>query len=126
MATPARSANRPEPEDHALKGVNNEIIRSVRNKMPDRLRLNGLAEFFKIFGDRSRVSIIWALSESEMCVHQLCITLDMKQSAVSHQLKTLRQARVVKSRRDGKNIYYSLDDDHIRKLINFGMEHLDE
>jgi ArsR family transcriptional regulator, lead/cadmium/zinc/bismuth-responsive transcriptional repressor len=126
MAPPVGPENRPEPEIRAPNGGHHETIRNVREKLPDTTRLNDLAEFFKIFGDRSRVTIIWALGESEMCVQDLCMALDMKQSAMSHQLKTLRQARVVKSRRDGKNVYYSLDDDHIRKLINFGMEHLDE
>ena len=69
---------------------------------------------------------MWALSESEMCVCDICALLRMKQPAVSHQLKNLKQARIVKNRRDGKVIYYSLDDDHIRKLLNLGMEHVKE
>jgi ArsR family transcriptional regulator len=69
---------------------------------------------------------LWALSESELCVCDLCALLKMKQPAVSHQLKNLKQARVVKARRDGKVIYYSLDDDHIRQLLNMGTEHLKE
>jgi ArsR family transcriptional regulator len=92
--------------------------------MPDQVELYELSDLFKLFGDSTRISILWALSESEMYVCDLCALLQMKQPAVSHQLKNLKQARVVKARREGKVIYYSLDDDHIRQLLNLGMEHL--
>lgn len=108
------------------KGIHLKTVRHVSNKMPDTVELDELAELFKLFGDRTRIAILWALSESEMCVCDLCALLEMKQPAVSHQLKNLKQARVVKSRRDGKVIYYALDDDHIRKLLNLGMEHIQE
>jgi ArsR family transcriptional regulator len=94
--------------------------------MPDQVDLYELADLFKLFGDSTRIAILWALCESEMCVCDLCALLQMKQPAVSHQLKNLKQARVVKARREGKVVYYSLDDDHIRKLLKFGMEHLIE
>lgn len=106
------------------KGIHRETIRSVKGSMPDPIHLYDLADLFKLFGDSTRLGILWALSESEMCVCDLCALLKMKQPAVSHQLKNLKQTRVVKSRRDGKVIYYSLDDDHIRKLLNLGMEHI--
>jgi ArsR family transcriptional regulator len=106
------------------EGIHQETVERVRHLMPDQLELHELADFFKVFGDSTRISILWALSESEMCVCDLCALLQMKQPAVSHQLKNLKQARVVKARRAGKVIYYSLDDDHIRKLLNLGMEHL--
>lgn len=106
------------------KGIHRDIIRAVRKAMPDPIHLYDLADLFKLFGDSTRLGILWALSESEMCVCDLCALLQMKQPAVSHQLKNLKQSRVVKSRRDGKVVYYSLDDDHIRKLLNLGMEHL--
>jgi ArsR family transcriptional regulator len=106
------------------KGIHRNIIRTVKKSLPDPIHLYDLADLFKLFGDSTRLGIIWALSESEMCVCDLCALLRMKQPAVSHQLKNLKQARVVKSRRDGKVIYYSLDDDHIRKLLNLGMEHI--
>jgi ArsR family transcriptional regulator len=112
--------------EHTVEGIHHEIVRNVSGKLPDRVRLHNLAEFFKIFGDGTRIAIIWALSESEMCGCDLCAVLNMKQSAVSHQLKTLRQARVVKSRREGKHIFYSLDDEHVRHLLTFGMQHLEE
>ena len=94
--------------------------------MPEAVDLYELADLFKLFGDSTRMAILWALSESEMCVCDLCALLNMKQPAVSHQLKNLKQARVVKARRDGKVIYYSLDDEHIRALLNLGMEHVQE
>jgi ArsR family transcriptional regulator len=94
--------------------------------MPDPIALYDVADLFKLFGDSTRLGILWALSESEMCVCDLCALLKMKQPAVSHQLKNLKQSRVVKARRDGKVIYYSLDDDHIRRLLNLGMEHVRE
>ena len=94
--------------------------------MPDPIALYDLADLFKLFSDSTRLGILWALSESEMCVCDLCALLKMKQPAVSHQLKNLKQSRVVKARRDGKVIYYSLDDDHIRRLLNLGMEHVQE
>ena len=103
-----------------------DILRSVHPKIPDERSLHNLADFFKIFSDKSRLGILWALAESEMCVCDLCALLDMKQSAASHQLKTLRQMRVVKNRRDGKVVYYSLADDHIRKVLDVAMEHVEE
>jgi DNA-binding transcriptional ArsR family regulator len=108
----------------AIKGIHAETVSYVQNRIPDSNQLNRLADLFKLFGDGTRIGILWALSESEMCVCDICALLQMKQSAVSHQLKNLKQARIVKNRRDGKVIYYSLDDDHIRKLLNLGMEHV--
>ncbi|MBW2367294.1 MAG: helix-turn-helix transcriptional regulator [Deltaproteobacteria bacterium] len=108
------------------KGIHDDIVDTVKRKLPDSNRLLDLAYFFKLFGDSTRISILWALSESEMCVCDLCALLKMKQPTVSHQLKNLKLSRIVKSRRDGKVIYYSLDDDHIRKLLDLGMEHIQE
>ncbi len=110
----------------AIKGIHVETVSYVQNRIPDSGQLNQLADLFKLFGDGTRIGILWALSESEMCVCDICALLQMKQSAVSHQLRNLKQARIVKNRRDGKVIYYSLDDDHIRKLLNLGMEHVRE
>ena len=108
------------------KGIHKDIIRTVKRNMPDQVALYEVADLFKLFGDSTRLGIIWALSESEMCVCDLCALLKMKQPAVSHQLKNLKQSRVVKARRDGKIVYYSLDDEHIRELLNLGMEHIQE
>lgn len=108
------------------KGIHRDTIRLVKASMPDPIQLYDLADLFKLFGDSTRLGILWALSASEMCVCDLCALLRMKQPAVSHQLRNLKQARVVKARRDGKVIYYSLDDDHISKLLNLGIEHIQE
>jgi len=108
------------------KGIHREAIHSVKQKMPDPVALYEMADLFKLFSDSTRLGILWALSESEMCVCDLCALLKMKQPAVSHQLKNLKQSRIVKARRDGKIVFYSLEDEHIRKLLNFGMEHIQE
>ena len=110
----------------AVNGIHRNVINSVKQKMPESVSLYELSDFFKLFGDSTRLGIIWALSESEMCVCDLCALLKMKQPAVSHQLKNLKQTRVVKSRRDGKVVYYSLADEHISKLLKMGMEHISE
>jgi ArsR family transcriptional regulator, lead/cadmium/zinc/bismuth-responsive transcriptional repressor len=108
------------------KGIHQDTVRHVARLMPDFDDLNESADLFKLFGDSTRISILWALCESEMCVCDLCALLKMKQPAVSHQLKNLKQSRVVRSRRDGKVIFYALDDEHIRKMLNLGMEHVKE
>lgn len=111
-------------ETCAIKGIHTDTVQMVQHRMPDFEDLYELADFFKLFGDSTRLSILWALSESEMCVCDICALLKMKQPAVSHQLKNLKQSRIVKSRRDGKVVYYSLDDEHIRRLLDIGMEHI--
>ena len=108
------------------EGIHQDVVRAVVSQLPEGDALQDLADLFKLFGDNTRIRILWALSESEMCVCDICATLKMKQPAVSHQLKNLKQSRIVKSRRDGKVIYYSLDDEHIRRLLDLGMEHLGE
>lgn len=108
------------------KGIHDDIVEEVKEKLPDSNRLSDLADLFKLFGDPTRISILWALSESEMCVCDLCALLKMKQPAISHQLKNLKLSRIVKTRREGKVIYYALDDDHIRRLLDLGMEHIME
>lgn len=109
-----------------IRGIHRDVVAKVQKRLPSSQPLDELAGLFKLFGDRTRISILWALSESEMCVCDLCALLQMKQSAVSHQLRNLKQSRVVKSRRDGKVIYYALDDDHMRQLLDLGMEHVQE
>ena len=106
------------------KGIHQETVRRVEKQMPDPVDLYELADLFKLFGDSTRLGILWALNKSEMCVCDLCALLKMKQPAVSHQLKNLKQSRIVKARRDGKIVYYSLDDDHIRSLLTMGIEHV--
>ena len=125
MAAEQRNIN-DAVETCITKGIHRDTIRAVKGNMPDPVALYDVADLFKLFGDSTRLGILWALSESEMCVCDLCALLKMKQPAVSHQLKNLKLSRVVKARRDGKIVYYSLEDEHIRRLLNLGMEHTQE
>lgn len=106
--------------------VHGDIVERVRKKMPQEEMLYDLAELFKVFGDSTRTKIIWALFEEEMCVCDIAFLLNMTQSAISHQLRVLKQARLVKPRREGKNVFYSLDDEHIGEILNQGMSHISE
>ena len=98
----------------------------VLEEMPDEESLYDLAELFKVFGDTTRIRILYALFEAEMCVCDIAQILNMTQSAISHQLRVLKQARLVRNRREGKQIYYSLADDHVRTIIGQGMDHVNE
>ncbi len=118
--------NESDPEICATQCIHPQTIRLVRPQMPDHENTDQLAEFFRLFSDSTRLGILSALSVSEMCVCDLGALLQMKQPAVSHQLRTLKQARIVKSRRDGKVIYYSLADDHILQVLKVGAKHLGE
>ncbi len=102
----------------------NELVSYVAEKMPELDDLFEVAELFKAFGDLTRARIICALTQAEMCVSDLSVLLEMNQSAVSHQLRLLKQARLVKTRRDGKIRYYSLADEHIQKLFQVAFEHV--
>ena len=97
--------------------VHEELIKKVNEKMPDEEELYDLAELFKVFGDSTRIRILFVLLEAEVCVCDLAATLNMTQSAISHQLRILKSAHLVKFRRDGKLIYYSLDDDHVKQIF---------
>ncbi|HAF60363.1 MAG TPA: transcriptional regulator, partial [Clostridiales bacterium UBA9856] len=88
--------------------------------------LYDLAELFKVFGDSTRIKILWALDEDEMCVCDIAYLLNMTQSAISHQLRVLKQAHLVKSRREGKVVYYSLADDHVKLILDQGLIHTTE
>ncbi len=101
-------------------------VRHVRQQMPSEASLSHLAEFFKLFSDKTRVGILWALSLSEMCVCDLSMLLKMKQPAISQHLKNLRQMRIIRGRREGKVVYYRLDDEHIRTMLKFGRDHIQE
>ena len=103
-----------------------DILDRVKPDMPDEERLYDLAELFKVFGDTTRIRILYVLFESEMCVCDIAALLNMTQSAISHQLKILKQARLVRNRREGKTVFYFLDDDHVRTVIGQGMEHIEE
>lgn len=103
-----------------------ELLDTVKGGMPDDDHLYNLSEFFSVIGDSTRIKILYVLFESEMCVCDIAETLGMTLSAISHQLRVLKQARLVKYRKEGKLAIYSLDDDHIRTIINMGNEHINE
>lgn len=106
--------------------IHEELLKIVNEKMPDENELCDLAELFKVFGDSTRIRILFVLFEAEVCVCDLAAALNMTQSAISHQLQILRQNKLLKSRRDGKSIFYSLADDHVRTIIAQGMNHINE
>lgn len=103
-----------------------DIITKVNAVIPDDELLYDLAELYKIFGDTTRIKILYVLHEAEMCVCDIAQLLGSSQSAISHQLRVLKQAKLVKYRREGKTVFYSLADDHVRMILNQGMEHVEE
>ncbi len=108
------------------KEIHQDVLEMVKQKMPNEEDIYDLAELYKVFGDSTRMKILFVLFEAEVCVCDLAETLQMTQSAISHQLRILKQNKLVKNRRDGKSIFYSLADDHVRAIINQGMEHIQE
>ncbi|MPW27139.1 metalloregulator ArsR/SmtB family transcription factor [Alkalibaculum sp. M08DMB] len=106
--------------------IHQDIIDNVSSKMPEEKKALKLADFFKVFGDGTRIKILYALFNSEMCVCDISSLLNMNQSAISHQLRILKQARLIKNRKDGKVVYYSLDDEHVAQILNDGVNHIDE
>ena len=106
--------------------IHKEVVENTKTKMPDDTSLNELADFFKIFGDSTRVRILWALSLNQMCVCDIAALLNMSQSSISHQLRVLKQNKFVKNRRDGKVVYYSLLDEHISYILKQGLTHISE
>lgn len=106
--------------------VHEDAVTKVRGKLPREELLKELADFYKVFADSTRIKILCVLLESEMCVCDLAEVLGMTQSAISHQLRVLKQMKLVKNRRDGKTVFYSLADGHIQTIISQGMEHIME
>ena len=106
--------------------IHNDIINKVKPNMIDNDTSYNLAEFYKVFSDSTRIKILDALSMSEMCVCDISALLEMSQSAISHQLKVLKQSRLVKLRKEGRVVYYSLIDEHIRLILNQGLVHVKE
>lgn len=106
--------------------IHSDVVDAVKKKMPTDSTVYDLADFFKVLGDSTRMKIMWALDLHEMCVCDLAVLLNMTKSAVSHQLKALRQSRLVRYRKDGKNVFYALADDHVKDIIEKGIEHLEE
>ena len=94
--------------------------------MPDDEVLYELADLFRVFGDSTRIKILYALHDNELCVQDIANAVQLSQSAVSHQLRVLKDTKLVRFRRDGKTVYYALDDDHVRSILSMGMDHIEE
>lgn len=109
-----------------LMHVHEEIVKKVQNEMPSEDVLFDLSELFKTFGDSTRIRILYCLFESEMCVCDIATLLNMTQSAISHQLSVLKKSKLIKSRREGKTMFYSLADGHVRTMLDQGVEHVTE
>ena len=103
-----------------------DVVETVRQKLPGEDTLYDLTELFRIFGDSTRIRILYVLFEAEMCVCDIAALLGMTQSAISHQLRALKNAKLVKSRREGKTVFYALADDHVKTIIDQGLEHVSE
>ena len=118
--------NVPDIECCETVNVHSDILERIHEDMPAEEELYDLAELFKIFGDSTRIRILFVLFEAEVCVCDLAEILNMTQSAISHQLRILKQSKLVNSRREGKQVFYSLADDHVRTIIAQGREHIEE
>lgn len=114
-----------EPVNHACE-EHAALVEVVAAALPDEDTLDEISELFKIFGDSTRIKILYVLHEGEMCVCDIATVLQMTQSAISHQLRVLRQNRLVRTRRSGKTVYYSLADDHVKTIIQMGIDHISE
>lgn len=106
--------------------LNSEMLENLVNNQPPEEVLYEVAELFKVFGDSTRIRILYALFGNELCVGDIAEVLNMSQSSVSHQLRILKDAKLVKFRREGKSIFYALDDDHVYHIMEMGMEHVEE
>ena len=106
--------------------IHEDLLNIVNETMPEETELYDLAELFKVFGDSTRIRILFVLFEAEVCVCDLAKVLNMTQSAISHQLRILKQNKLVKNRREGKTVFYSLADEHVRTIIAQGQEHIEE
>lgn len=105
--------------------IHENIVKDTLSQMPDEDTFNKLAEFFKLLGDTTRTRILFALDQNEMCVCDIANVLGMTKSSISHQLGLLRRSEIVKCRKEGKEVYYMLDDDHVKELFEVGMEHIE-
>ena len=105
--------------------IHKEVVEETLKKMPKQDLFNQLAEFFKIIGDPTRTKILFALDQNEMCVFDIANVLGMSKSSISHQLATLRKSGIVKCRREGKEVYYTLDDEHVKQVFEVGIEHIE-
>lgn len=121
-----KSSGFSEESSNDFLAARREVVEQILEKQPDDEYLYELAELFKVFGDSTRIKILYALFDHELCVGDIAQLLNLSQSSVSHQLRILKDAKLVKFRRDGKIIFYSLDDDHVRTILSMGMEHVEE
>lgn len=126
MAEQKTTPKRPGAPGCEYMHVHEEIVAQVNRAMPKEETLFDLAELFKIFGDSTRIRILYVLFESEMCVCDIAQLLGMTQSAISHQLQVLKKSKLVKYRREGKTVFYSLADQHVRTILDQGTEHITE
>lgn len=108
------------------EAINQKLVEDILPDMPNLTELYDLSDFFKVMGDGTRIRLLWALEETELCVNDLAVLLDMTKSAVSHQLKILRIAKLVKAEKRGKNVYYSLIDEHVKVILEMALEHVKE
>ncbi len=113
-------------EENGYIHVDDAMLKTIDEKMPPEEELQDLAEFFKVFGDATRLKILYVLLCTEMCVYDIAAVLGMSQSAISHQLRVLKQMGLVKNRREGKTIFYSLADGHIVTILSQGLDHIEE
>ena len=105
--------------------IHEDVVKNTINKMPNQDIFNKTAEFFKILGDTTRTKILFALDSNEMCVCDIANVLGMSKSSISHQLGTLRRAQIVKCRKEGKEVYYTLDDNHVKEVFEIAFEHIE-
>lgn len=133
MTEPFPSPDRLPSSEHLItpdrcdcEVIHESVVAAVRLNFPPDETLFDLAEFFKVFGDSTRIKILWALGASELCVCDIAVLLNMTQSSISHQLRFLKQAKLVKNRREGKIVFYSLDDDHVKQIFDQGLVHISE
>ena len=108
------------------KPLNEKLVKKVRKQMPDYAEISDLSDFFKVMGDSTRLQLLIALQTGEFCVSDLSYLLNMTRSAISHQLKALRMSKLVRTRKEGKTVFYALDDDHIREILEKSLEHIQE
>ena len=121
----AESEKTPERSPESAQ-LDEAAIRRLQDDLPDDEALYDLAELFRVFGDSTRIKILYALHDSELCVQDIADAVQLSQSAVSHQLRVLKDSKLVRFRREGKTVFYALDDDHVRSILSMGMDHIEE
>ena len=112
--------------DTSMAQQNEPLVQPEELDMPDDEVLYELADLFRVFGDSTRIKILYALHDNELCVQDIANAVQLSQSAVSHQLRVLKDSKLVRFRREGKTVYYALDDDHVRSILSLGMDHIEE